>query len=54
MEAIGEDVLGSEKGFAEGEKGLKCCVVEVVENGFVPALPGDKGGFEPKMALPRF
>ena len=46
--------MGSEEEFAVEEKGLKFCVVGVVANGFVPALPGDKGGFEPKMALPRF
>lgn len=54
LEAIGADVVGGERGVVVEEKGLKCGVVEVVENGFVPALPEDEGGFEPKMALPRF
>lgn len=54
LEAIGADVVGGERGIVVEEKGLKCCVVEVVENGFVPALPEDEGGFELKMALPRF
>lgn len=45
LEAAGAVVVG-------GEKGLKCCAVEVVKIGF--ALPGGEGGFEPNMALPRF
>lgn len=27
--------------------------MDVLENGLVPALPDDRGRFEPKMALPR-
>ena len=54
LETIGGDVVGDEKEFLKEEKGLKFCVVEVAENGLVPALHDNEGGFAPKIALPRF